>query len=142
MTIEFRRTLGGDAAFPVKDYPLEATYALTAAKGDLVKTSAGAVVKSVLADVSVLGIYEGPNVKLAAESPTGKVRVNNGAVYEVTYTNGTPAIGLSYAFLYLGDGTVGLNVAITANPTFKVLSVNTAKSTAEVIIHSAARIIG
>ena len=122
MSIEFRRGLGSDAVQAVKDFTLDATYAATAKKGDIVKLNAsGQVVAAATNDILVLGVYEGPNIKLAADTvTTGKVRTAAEAVYEITVTGGTPVPGLGYP-VTLSSGDYVLNAATNATPLFKVV---------------------
>lgn len=141
--IQFRRMLTGDSAMPVKDYTINTAYAATAKVGDLVKLNAtGEVVKAVVADAAVLGIFLGFNIKIVADTVfTGKVRVSNEAVYEVSASGTAPVVGGSYAFAINADGTVEINGGVTANPTFKVVAVKS-NGNYEAIIHPSARQIG
>ena len=120
--IEFRRGMGSDAVQAVKDFTLNATYAATAKKGDIVKLNgSGEVVAAATNDILVLGIYEGPNVKLTAETvTTGKVRTAAESVYEITVTGGTPVAGLGYP-VTLSSGDYILNAAVQTTPLFKVV---------------------
>lgn len=133
--IRYRRTIGADAAMAVKDFELDAAYAPTAKKGDLVKlNAAGKVVAAAAADVAVLGVYEGPCVKMEKETIVmGKVRTAPEAVYEMTFSGGTPvADGTGYP-IGLTAGDYFLNAAARTTPVVKLIKI-LPNGNAEVVI--------
>lgn len=134
MGLQFRRTLGGDAIHPIKDFKLDATYALTAKAYDLVKLNAsGDVILAVTNDILVLGVLEGINVKQQGETTTtGKVRAFADAIYETPYSGGTPVIGVVGPVTMTNGGL--FNAAVQTTPVFKVVAVNTARTTVDVVI--------
>lgn len=139
--LEFRKTIDGDAIMPIRDFPMDATYALTAKKGDVVALAGGVVVKAAAAATTILGVFEGLNLRINGETASGKVRVANGALYEADVIGGTPAVGFSYALGVTAGGESSVNVAVTTPPAFKVVSIQP-NGKPLVIIHPTARIIG
>jgi len=119
--IEFRKTFGGDAAMPVEDLVIDSTYAASAKKNDLVKSSGGVITALTATDANVLGMYEGPTLQHPTETTKkGKIRTNPLALYEVSYVGGTPNVGLSYGVSVASDGTYQMNVADTTHTILKV----------------------
>jgi hypothetical protein len=120
MGLEFRRTLqAGGAAVPAKDYPLNATYATTAKKGDIVRLNAsGELVQATTSDTNVLGVVVGFNFEGAGQTvKTGKVTVSGDAVYQATYVGaGALTIGTEYGI----DGSSNMD---TADTTVKILQI-------------------
>ena len=123
MSIKYRRAVTGDAVQAVDDFDIDATYAATAVKGDIVKLNAsGEVVAAAADDTSVLGVFEGPIIQIDAETPIrGKVRTSGAAVYEMTASGGTPVVGTSYP-IGLSSGDYFLNAAVTTNSLVKVIA--------------------
>jgi hypothetical protein len=134
MGLQFRRSLDGDSISAVKDFKLDATYAATAKIYDLVKfNGSGDVVLAATNDVSVLGVLEGFNIQQKGETVLyGKVRTDGNSIYEAPYTGGTPVVGDARPVTMTSGGQV--NAGATATPVFKVVAVNTARSTADVVI--------
>lgn len=120
MGFEFRRSLtSGTSSLPAKDYPLNATYANTAKKGDVVRLNAsGELVQATTSDTNVLGVLIGFNFEGAGVAiKVGKVIVNADAVYEATKVGaGALTVGTEYGL----DGSSNVD---TADITVKIVQI-------------------
>jgi hypothetical protein len=120
MGLELRRaTTSNGSAIPAKDYPLNATYATTAKKGDIVRLNAsGELVQATTSDTNVLGAVVGFNFEGAGQTvKTGKVIVSGDAIYEATKVGaGALTVGTEYGI----DGSSNMD---TADTTVKILQI-------------------
>lgn len=125
MGARYRRNLNdGDTVSPAKPFKLDATYAATAKRWDVVKlNTSGDVVAAASADTSILGVLETVELKIQGDSDTGAVRIAAGAIYEMPVTGGTPVTGKAYGITNTDGGTV--NVADTTTTVVKVVAVRT-----------------
>ena len=120
MGLEFRRALTSNGSgTPAKDYPLNATYATSATKGDIVRLNgSGELVKATTSDTNVLGVLVGFNFEGAGVTvKTGKVMTAADNVYEATKVGaGALTVGTEYGI----DGNSNLD---TADTTVKILQI-------------------
>jgi hypothetical protein len=120
MGLELRRaTTSNGSAIPAKDYPLNATYATTAKKGDIVRLNAsGELVQATTSDTTVLGALVGFNFEGAGQNPkVGKVIISGDAIYEATKVGaGALTVGVEYGI----DGASNMD---TADTTVKILQI-------------------
>jgi hypothetical protein len=120
MGLELRRaTTSNGSAIPAKDYPLNATYATTAKKGDIVRLNAsGELVQAATGDTTVLGALVGFNFEGAGVNPkVGKVIVSGDAIYAATKVGaGALTVGTEYGI----DGSSNMD---TADTTVKILQI-------------------
>lgn len=119
MAFRYRYADDANSTLPVKDFPLDATYALTCKAGDVVRLNgSGNLVLAATGDTTVAGILEGWNFAGLGVTPTtGKVLTSGQAVYEADFTGGTPAIGTSYGI----NGASTIDVADTTITIVKVV---------------------
>lgn len=134
---EYRYQTSGSGAAQAKDFPMNATYATTAQRGDAVKLNAsGEIVAAVAADTAVLGVLVGFNFEgIDRPIKTGKVHVNKEFVYEVNYTGTTKSsltnadIGTAFD---IGANPGVINLDATTVKLAKVIGFNNTKKTAYV----------
>ncbi len=122
MALHYRRSIDGDSVIPSKNFPLNATYATTAKKGDIVRLDAnGEVVQATSADTDVLGVIEGFVFEGAGEPfTTGQVRVSGNAIYEADFVGaGALTVGTSYGI----NDTSEMDTDDTAVAILKIVSV-------------------
>lgn len=120
---KFRRSAGSDAVQPIKDFKLDATYATTAKRFDLVKlNAAGDVVLAAAGDTAVLGVLEFINLKAQGDSvTTGGVRTDASSIYEVPASAAGAKVGVKYGVTVVNGGTV--DVANTTNTCVVVVAI-------------------
>lgn len=121
MAFRYRKSVDGDSISPVKDYNLDATYAATAKKGDVVRLNGSSeVVLAATGDANVLGVVEGFVFEGIGEVfTTVQVRITGNAIYEADVTGGTPVLGTAYGI----NGASTVDVADTAVPIVKVVEI-------------------
>lgn len=122
MGFKYRKSIDGDAVQPVKDYPLDPTYASAAKPEDVVcLNDSGQLVKAGTGDTEVLGVLEGVNFEGMCKPPkVGKVRISPNAVYEVDYVGtGSLTVGAEYGI----DGDSNLDTNDTTNKIAKIVEV-------------------
>ncbi len=122
MALHYRRSIDGDSVIPSKNFPLNATYAATAKKGDLVRLNAsGEVVLAATGDTSVLGVLEGLVFEGAGQAfKTGQVRISGNAVYEADFVGeGALTVGTSYGI----DGASNMDTDDTTVTILKIVEV-------------------
>lgn len=119
MAFRYRYSDGANSTTPVKDHPLNATYAATCKSGDVVKLNgSNELILAVTGDTVVAGVLEGWNFAGLGVTPTvGKVNTSGAAIYEADFTGGTPAIGISYGI----NGASQIDVADTTVLIVKVV---------------------
>jgi hypothetical protein len=105
-------------------YKLDATYAATAARDDVVKLNAsGEVILAAAADTAVLGVLETIEIKGQGETTTyGHVSTHPHYIFEAPVTGGTAGqtnVGKAYGITATNGGTVDL--ANTTNTCVKVV---------------------
>lgn len=118
----YRRNTNSPDATPVaKPYKLNATYAATAQRFDLVKLDAnGEVVKAAAADTSVLGVLQTVLIKIQGETDTyGEVMTTPGAVFEVPASAAGAKVGTAYGI----NASQNIDVANTTTTVAKVVAV-------------------
>jgi hypothetical protein len=134
MAFEYAKSALAESIIPVKDRPLDATYAGTYAVGDVVKLDGnGKVVKAEATDTTVLGVLEGTNyegmaVDKVITRTTAKVRESGQAIYRAPYTGGT-----------LSDAIVGKKYKINANQQVVLANAGAAGSIYNVVGYDADR---
>lgn len=123
MAFRYRKSIDGDAISPVKDFTLDTTYAVTAAKGDIVRLNgSGNLVLAATGDANVLGVLEGFNFEgiTAVKPVTGKVRTAPNAIYEADKVGaGALTVGTAYGI----DGSSNLDTADTTTLIAKIVEV-------------------
>lgn len=121
MAFLYRRNMNGDSIIPAKRYKLNATYATTAKRGDLVKLDASQeLVKAVAGDTAVLGVLETIEIKMESEVDRyGEVRIAAGAIYEVPVSAAGAKPGTAYGI----TAAQAVDVANTTNTCVKVVAV-------------------
>lgn len=122
MAFHFRKSLDGDSIMSAKDYALDATYATTAKKGDVVRLNAsGNVVQAVTGDTNVLGVLAGFSFEGVGVTPkVAKVYVGDDVVYEAEFVGaGALTPGVAYGI----DGASKLDTADTTVPIAKIVEV-------------------
>lgn len=120
---EFRYNSNGDSIVGIPDFTINATYAVAAKPGDVVKlNTSGEVVAAVTGDTEVLGVFIGPEIKVEADTTyRGKVRVHHGDVFEADVTGGDPIVGTSYGInddsvVDIADTTTTVVTAVAISP--------------------------
>ena len=133
---EFRYTTTSGVVALAKDFPLNAAYAGTWKRGDVVKLSAGQVVAAVAGDAAVLGVICGVNFEGQGVAPvTAKVHVAKEFVYEVAYVGVTKTtltqadVGSTFD---LGANAGVINLDDVTGGFAKVIGFDNAKKTAYV----------
>lgn len=123
MAFRYRKSLDGDSVSSAKDFPLDATYATTAKKGDVVRLNAsGNLVLAVTGDTNVLGVLTGTNFEgITVSTPkVGKVHVDPEAIYEADKVGaGALTVGTAYGI----DGSSNLDTADTTTVIAKIVEV-------------------
>lgn len=122
MPFMYRRHLNGnDGIIPAAPFKLDATYAATATRDDLVKLNAsGDVVKAVAGDTAILGVLETVEIKKDSETDTyGAVRTSKSAVYEVPASAAGAKIGTAYGI----TAAQAVDVANTTTTCVKVVGI-------------------
>jgi hypothetical protein len=120
MAFWFRYSLNEGSILPAKDFPLDSTYAATAAPGDVVRLNAsGNLVKALTTDTTVLGVLDGVSYDGVGVTPTkGKVRVSPDAIYEATKVGaGALIAGTAYGI----DGSSNVDTADTTTLIVKIV---------------------
>ena len=120
----YRRNANGDSVIPVKPFTLNAAYAATAKRFDVVKLDASSeVVLAAAGDAQVLGVLEYIDIKQqGATVTTGGVRISGSAIYEAPATAAGAKVGTKYGINVTDGGTV--NVADTTTTCVVVVAVN------------------
>jgi hypothetical protein len=120
MGLEFRRALTSNGSgTPAKDYPLDATYAPNAKKGDMVRINAsGNIVAATTSDTNIAGVIVGFNFEGAGVTvKTAKVMTAADNVYAATKVGaGALTVGTEYGI----DGPSNMD---TADTTVKILQI-------------------
>lgn len=113
MGFRYYRNASGDAIQPIKQFTLNATYANTAKRWDLVKLNAsGELVLAAAGDTAVLGVLEIIDIKAQGETvTTGAVRTDGSSIYKVPTSAAGAKLGTKYGVT--ADGRV--DVANTTN---------------------------
>jgi hypothetical protein len=122
MAFHYRRSLNADSVIPAKDFPLNATYAATAVKGDLVRLNGSQeLVLAATGDANILGVLVGTNFEgLTKAAKTGKVIISGDAIYEADKVGAGPlTVGTSYGI----DGSSNLDTADTTTLIAKIVEV-------------------
>jgi hypothetical protein len=122
MAFHYRKSLDGDSVASAKDYSLDATYATTAKRGDIVRLNAsGNLVLAATGDTTVLGVLVGFNFEGLNVTPkVGKVIVDPETVYQAdTVGAGALTVGTAYGI----DGSSNLDTADTTTTVAKIVEV-------------------
>lgn len=113
MSFHYRKNLDGDSTASAKDFPLDATYAATVKRGDVVRLNAsGNLVQAATGDTTVLGVLVGTNFEGVGVTPkTGKVIIDPEAVYQADKVGaGALTLGAAYGI----DGSSNLDTGDTS----------------------------
>lgn len=122
MGFHYRKSITAESVIPAKDYTLDATYAVTAVKGDLVRLNgSGNLVLAATGDANVLGALVGTNFEgIGKTAKTGKVIISGDAIYEADKVGaGALTVGTAYGI----DGSSNLDTADTVTTIAKIVEV-------------------